>query len=105
MSNENKNETDEKFIERSMYENKSSKNPLLPLLGSLVLAVGVLGFGIYYYLELVKWETEGGTIKMNRLVSLLYDLGGSITVLLLFVGSALYLAYAGYNSYKNKKGE
>lgn len=54
MSNENKNETDEKFIERSMYENKSSKNPLLPLLGSLVLAVGVLGFGIYYYLELVK---------------------------------------------------
>ena len=105
MSSENKNEMDEKFIERSMYENKSSKNPLLPLLGSLVLAVGVLGFGIYYYLELVKWEKEGGTIKMNRLVSLLYDLGGSITVLLLFVGSALYLVYEGYSSYKNKKGE
>ena len=49
-------------------ENKSSKNPLLPLLGSLVLAIGVLGFGIYYYLELVKWEKEGGTIKMNRLI-------------------------------------
>ena len=47
MSNENKNETDEKFIERSMYENKSSKNPFLPLLGSLVLAVGVLGFGVW----------------------------------------------------------
>ena len=105
MSNENKKETDEKFIERSMYENKSSKNPLLPLLGSLVLAVGVLGSGIQYYLVLVKWEKEGGTIKMIRLVCLLYDLGGSITVLLLFVGSALYLAYAGYNSYKNKKGE
>ena len=105
MSNENKKETDEKFIERSMYENKSSKNPLLPLLGSLVLAIGVLGFGIYYYLELVKWEKEGGTIKMNRLINLLYEMGGSITVLLLFVGSALYLVYEGYSSYKNKKGE
>ena len=42
---------------------------------------------------------------MNRLINLLYDLGGSITVLLFFIGAALYLAYAGYNSYKNKKGE
>ena len=87
MSSENKNEMDEKFIERSMYEGKSSKNPMLPLLGNLALAVGILAFGIYYYLELM------------------YEMGGSITVLLLFVGSALYLVYEGYSSYKNKKGE
>ena len=55
MSSENKNEMDEKFIERSMYEGKSSKNPMLPLLGNLALAVGILAFGIYYYLELTQW--------------------------------------------------
>ncbi len=54
MSSENKNEKDEKFIERSMYEGKSSKNPMLPLLGNLALAVGILAFGIYYYLFL--WD-------------------------------------------------
>ena len=100
MSSENKNEMDEKFIERSMYEGKSSKNPMLPLLGNLALAVGILAFGIYYYLELIQWEKEGGTIKMNRFIKLLYEMGGSITVLLLFVGSALYLVYEGYSSYK-----
>ena len=105
MSSENKNEKDEKFIERSMYEGKSSKNPMLPLLGNLALAVGILAFGIYYYLELTQWEKEGGTIKMNRFIKLLYEMGGSITVLLLFVGSALYLVYEGYSRYKNKKGE
>ena len=83
MSSENKNEMGEKFIERSMYEGKSSKNPMLPLLGNLALAVGILAFGIYYYLELTQWEKEGGTIKMNRFIKLLYEMGGSITVLLL----------------------
>lgn len=104
MSEENK-KIDEKAVERSMYADKSSKNPKKPLIWGIIFAVVCIVYGIYEYFKILKWEEEGGTYHMNRLGKLLYDIGGAALILAFFVGTGILLAYAGYKSYKNKKGE
>ena len=97
--------SDEKFIERSMYGGKGDNNPKKPLIIAILIAIFVIGVGIWQYFEITRWEQEGGTIEMNRLINFIYDIAGAIGVLLFFVAFGVFMLFSGYNSYKNKKGE
>ena len=97
--------SDEKFIERSMYGGKGDINPKTPLIIAILIAIFVIGVGIWQYFEITRWEQEGGTIEMNRLINFIYDIAGAIGVLLFFVAFGVFMLFSGYNSYKNKKGE
>lgn len=97
--------SDEKFIERSMYGGKGDKNPKKPLIIAILIAIFVIGVGIWQYFEITRWEQEGGTVEMNRLINFIYDIAGAIGVLLFFVAFGVFMLFSGYSSYKNKKGE
>ncbi|MDO4881523.1 MAG: hypothetical protein Q3983_09600 [Capnocytophaga sp.] len=97
--------SDERFVERSMYGGPGDKKPITPLIWSIVIALLILGYGIYQYLELLKFEEVGGTIKLNRIISLIYEMGGAISVLITTIILAVIMFFSGYSSYKNKKGE
>jgi hypothetical protein len=97
--------SDERFVERSMYGDPGDKKPLKPLIWSIVIALLILGYGVWQYLELLKFEEVGGTIKLNRIVGLIYEFGGAISVLIASIILAIIMFFSGYSSYKNKQGE
>lgn len=51
------------------------KTILLALLG-----VGLIGFGVYEYYDLMLLETQGGSRKVHSLIKLLYEMGGKWAV-------------------------
>ena len=97
--------SNERFVERSMYGGPGDKKPLKPLIWSIVIALLILGYGVWQYLELLKFEEVGGTIKLNRIVGLIYEFGGAISVLIASIILAIIMIFSGYSSYKNKQGE
>ena len=97
--------SDERFVEHSMYGGPGDKKPLKPLIWSIVIALLILGYGVWQYLELLKFEEVGGTIKLNRIVGLIYEFGGAISVLIASIILAIIMFFSGYSSYKNKQGE
>lgn len=96
---------DERLVELSMYGGPGDKKPLKPLIWSIVIALLILGYGVWQYLELLKFEEVGGTIKLNRIVGLIYEFGGAISVLIASIILAIIMFFSGYSSYKNKQGE
>ena len=50
--------SDERFVERSMYGGPGDKKPLKPLIWSIVIALLILGYGVWQYLELLKFEEK-----------------------------------------------
>ena len=86
-------------------EVREIKNPKKPLIIAILIAIFVIGVGIWQYFEITRWEQEGGTIEMNRLINFIYDIAGAIGVLLFFVAFGVFMLFSGYSSYKNKKGE
>lgn len=97
--------SDERLVERSMYGGPGDKKTLKPLIWSIVIALLILGYGVWQYLELLKFEEVGGTIKLNRIVGLIYEFGGAISVLIASIILAIIMFFSGYSSYKNKQGE
>ena len=79
---------DKDFIERSMYHSARDKNARFPAM-----------------LYGADAEKTGKRMQVDRFIKLLYDIGGSTGVLLGFLALGALCVFAGYRSYKNKKGE
>lgn len=63
-----------------MYSGKSDKNPNKPLYTMGLLGLGLIGFGIYMYFDLLAWENSNEEKYMNSILWGLYDLGGKLAV-------------------------
>ena len=96
---------DKDFIERSMYHSARDKNARFP---AMLYGAGALAFwfiGMVSYLQILNAEKTGKRMQVDRFIKLLYDIGGSTGVLLGCLALGALCVFAGYRSYKNKKGE
>jgi hypothetical protein len=57
-----------------MEEEKEEKTPILSLIGGIVL-IGI-AIGLYFYLD--GLEKEGGTLRINWIIALIYKIGGKL---------------------------
>ena len=83
-----------------MYTGKSSRNPNMPLIGGLLMGIGLIAFGIYLYFDLAAWENSNEEIRLNSLLWLLYDMGGKLTVAGFFAIIGAVLIGSGFKKTK-----
>jgi len=79
-----------------MYTGKSSRNPNLPLIWGLIIALGLIAFGMYLYFDLAAWESTTEEKRLNAIIWALYDFGGKRTVAGFFAICGLFAAFSGY---------
>ena len=73
----------------------SAEKPENPWVGIIVGALMIAG-GIFVYFYLANWEQEGGSIRMNVIIMLVYDLLGKVGVAALccLIGAVMIWASA-----------
>lgn len=79
-----------------MRDGKLSKMPKLQL--ALCIAI----FAYFRLATIQELEVLGGSLRMNRIESLIYDIGGAYTVFAVWLLVAVFIAWKSYSTYKVK---
>lgn len=93
---------DSKFVERNMRDGKLSKMPKLQLALGIAISIGIAIFAYFRLATIQELEVLGGSLRMNRIESLIYDIGGAYTVFAVWLLVAVFIAWKSYSTYKVK---
>lgn len=79
------------------------KNPALGIFVMPLIGLVILGLGYDFYQKLLVMEQTGGSMRINRIVYLVYQIAGSNGVMVLFVLMALFFFYQGFAYFKKTR--
>jgi hypothetical protein len=68
---------------------------------SVLWGLGCEGLAAYLYFDLTQFETQGGTKRMNVVISLVYNMTGKWGVVGLFAAFGIFLIYAGVKQFRS----
>jgi hypothetical protein len=69
---------------------------------TILIGIGLIGFGIFIYYTFNNLEQEGGSVRINWLFALAYKIGGKWTVAVIITLIGILTTNTGFSALKNK---
>ncbi|HVI47880.1 MAG TPA: hypothetical protein VM802_23630 [Chitinophaga sp.] len=85
------------------YVNSGSKNIWSPLIILALFGLGSIAFAWFRYKEMLNWIETGGTIRMNSLEKLCYDIAGIWLFPTLMAAFGVFMIFLGIRQYLHRK--
>lgn len=83
---------------------KEDEKPAKPW-ETILIGVGLIAFGIFLYYTFNNLEQEGGSLRINWLFALAYNIGGKWTVAVIVTLIGVFTTYSGFSALKSKAKE
>ena len=78
---------------------KFSNSPKSQAFFSFVIGLALIAYAVYAHLDITAWEQTGGSYRMPRLISVIYDIAGVWAVSGLIALTGVYFLYNGVKRY------
>ena len=83
---------------------KEDEKPAKPW-ETILIGLGLIAFGIFLYYTFNNLEQEGGSLRINWLFALAYNIGGKWTVAVIVTLIGVFTTYSGFSALKSKPKE
>jgi hypothetical protein len=75
------------------------RHPLAAVVIVSLLALGLIAVGVWEFIELGRWQADGGVHQTNAVIVMMYNVGGRVGVLLFFLLAAAGGFFGAYKTF------